>query len=129
MRVMDEVGTPGWQSSDKTCCDPGGGHGEGHPGFGDAGPGSGRAVSSPCQLRGMLPARSRAHPKPAAPIPKEEKAFMRSQQGAGAAESPQSPPVNPGISRLGATLAWILLAFLLQKRPAGPQKAAGAQRR
>lgn len=81
------------------------GHGEGHPGFGDAGPGSGRAVSSPCQLRGMLPARSRAHPKPAAPIPKEEKAFMRSQQGAGAAESPQSPPVNPGISRLGS--CWV----------------------
>lgn len=50
---------------------------------------------------------------------------MRSQQGAGAAESPQSPPVNPGISRLGATLAWILLGFCFRRDVLVPKRQQG----
>lgn len=69
-----------------------------------------------------VPVHSRAHPAPAVPILKEEKAFMRSQRGAGATRNPQSPPVNPGISQLRAALTCTLMSFPFQSDALAPKR-------
>lgn len=69
-----------------------------------------------------VPVCYRAHPAPAVPILKEEKAFMRSQRGAGATRNPQSPPVNPGISQLRATLTCTPMSFPFQSDALAPTR-------